>query len=496
MQREIDDEVNIKATDVSSVVRTPLVDKPSSVRARYRRFYRLMTITDVLAVVSAFYLAHMGWLKLKTPEPDLRALLLLATPIVVLTLYTAFHLYDAHRYSPAEEFRRIILAVSLAVAAIAVLSFGAKTQPDPSRGWLALSWVFAIVLALVTRRLWHAKIGHERAHGSLSFPTLIVGSNEEATHLLELMEAPAFGFRALGMVATAHSAAQAADGDPDTRILGTIAELREVIRECRAECVFVAATSLSTAEMKHVAKAVRLEGVEVRITATLPEVLSSRVAVQSLGGVTALSLQPVRLTGTQAALKRAFDVTLAGLGVVVLAPVFGIVAIAVRLSSQGPVLYRQTRVGHRGRPFTMLKFRTMKVGAHEMVEELRASLGVEDLLFKLEHDPRVTSTGRVLRKYSLDELPQLINVVRGEMSLVGPRPPLPEEVKKYEDWHFDRLEVPPGCSGLWQVSGRSDLSFDDSVRLDLFYIENWSLAYDLYILAKTVPALLRSRGAY
>jgi lipopolysaccharide/colanic/teichoic acid biosynthesis glycosyltransferase len=144
----------------------------------------------------------------------------------------------------------------------------------------------------------------------------------------------------------------------------------------------------------------------------------------------------------------------------------------------------------------MLKFRTMKVGAHEMVEDLRASHGVESFLFKLEHDPRVTGAGRVLRKYSLDELPQLINVVRGEMSLVGPRPPLPEEVKRYEDWQFDRLEVPPGCSGLWQVSGRSDLSFDDAVRLDLFYIENWSLAYDLYILAKTVPALLSNRGAY
>ncbi|MGZ8631430.1 MAG: sugar transferase [Actinomycetota bacterium] len=496
MQREIDDEVNIKTTDASSVRQAPVVDRPSSVRGRYRRFYRLMTITDVVSLVSAFLLAHLVWLKLKWPDPDLLAVLLLAAPLAVLALYSAFHLYDAHRYSPAEEFRRIILAVSLAVATIAVLSFGSKIDPDPSRGWLALSWVFAVVLALVTRRLWHAKIGHERAHGSLSFPTLIVGSNDEAMHLWKLMEAPAFGFRALGMVATQHSAQPADDDDPDPQILGTIAHLREVIRECGAECVFVAASALSTAEMKHVAKAVRLEGVEVRITATLPEVLSSRVAVQSLGGVTALSLQPVRLTGTQAALKRAFDVTLAGLGIMVLAPVFGVVAIAVRLSSPGPVLYRQTRVGHRGRPFTMLKFRTMKVGAHELVEELRATHGVEDFLFKLEHDPRVTSVGRVLRKYSLDELPQLINVVRGEMSLVGPRPPLPEEVKRYEDWQFDRLEVPPGCSGLWQVSGRSDLSFDDCVRLDLFYIENWSLAYDLYILAKTVPALLSNRGAY
>ena len=212
--------------------------------------------------------------------------------------------------------------------------------------------------------------------------------------------------------------------------------------------------------------------------------------------MTALSLRPVRLTGTQAVVKRAFDVAVAGLGVLVLSPVMLVVAAAIRISSPGPALYRQTRVGHRGRPFTMLKFRTMKVGADTMVEDLRARHHVEDLMFKLADDPRVTPVGRILRRWSLDELPQLFNVIGGSMSLVGPRPPLPKEVTRYEDWQFDRLEVPPGISGLWQVSGRSDLSFDDCVRLDLFYIENWSLAYDLYILVKTVPVLVSRRGAY
>jgi lipopolysaccharide/colanic/teichoic acid biosynthesis glycosyltransferase len=186
----------------------------------------------------------------------------------------------------------------------------------------------------------------------------------------------------------------------------------------------------------------------------------------------------------------------AGLGTLLLSPLLITLALAVKLSTPGPVLYRQPRVGHRGRPFTMLKFRTMHVGADAMVDSLREEHGVQDLMFKLQDDPRVTRVGRVLRKYSLDELPQLINVIRGDMSLVGPRPPLPEEVTRYEDWQFDRLEVPPGISGLWQVSGRSELSFDDCVRLDLFYIENWSLAYDLYILAKTVPVLISQRGAY
>jgi lipopolysaccharide/colanic/teichoic acid biosynthesis glycosyltransferase len=138
----------------------------------------------------------------------------------------------------------------------------------------------------------------------------------------------------------------------------------------------------------------------------------------------------------------------------------------------------------------------MQVGAEQLIDELRERHGVENLMFKLKDDPRVTAVGRFLRKLSMDELPQLINVVKGDMSLVGPRPPLPEEVTRYADWQFDRLEVPPGITGLWQVSGRSELSFDDCVRLDLFYIENWSIAYDLYIVAKTLPALISSRGAY
>ncbi len=418
---------------------------------------------------------------------------LIATPVLMVCLvYPAFHLYDAYRYTPAEEFRRIILAVSLGLGALSAVAYSSKS--DLSRMWIALSWGIAVVAALASRRVWHKWIGRRRSSGVLAFPTLVVGTNDEARHLVELMQLPSFGFRPIGLVTT-----QADDPDiedPAYPVLGSVEELRDVIRELGVECVFVAASALSAREMGFVAKAVRLEGVEVRITATLPEVLSSRVAVQSLYGVTAISLRPVRLTGTQAVVKRLFDIGVASMGVLIASPVLGMIAISVKLSSSGPVLYRHTRVGQRGRPFTMLKFRTMREGADEMVDDLREQRGVDDLMFKLPDDPRVTRVGRFLRRWSLDELPQLFNVIRGEMSLVGPRPPLPREVTRYEDWQFDRLEVPPGISGLWQVSGRSDLSFDDCVRLDLFYIENWSLAYDLYILAKTVPVLVSSRGAY
>jgi exopolysaccharide biosynthesis polyprenyl glycosylphosphotransferase len=306
------------------------------------------------------------------------------------------------------------------------------------------------------------------------------------------MSRPNFGFRPIGLVA-----AGTWDGSHNgLPVLGRVAELRDLIQESGAECVFVAASALTVTEMGAVAKAVRLEGIEVRITASLPEVLSSRLSVQPFGGVMALSLKPVRLTGSQAIAKRAFDLVVSSIGLLLLSPFLAAMAIAVRFSSPGPVLYRQRRIGKRGRPFTMLKFRSMENGAEAHVEELRLEHGVADVMFKLPDDPRVTAVGQMLRRFSLDELPQLFNVLRGEMSLVGPRPPLPEEVAMYEDWQFDRLEVRPGITGLWQVSGRSELSFEECVRLDLFYIENWSLAYDHYIIAKTIPVLFSRRGAY
>jgi exopolysaccharide biosynthesis polyprenyl glycosylphosphotransferase len=279
-------------------------------------------------------------------------------------------------------------------------------------------------------------------------------------------------------------------------VLGNLVDLRDLIRTTGAECVFVASSAVSQDELKPVAKAVRLEGVEVRVTATLPEVLASRLTVQPLGGITALSLRPARLTGSQVVAKFAFDIIVSSVLLLLLSPLLAAVAIGVKLTSPGPVLYRQRRVGLRGRPFTMLKFRTMRRNADREVEQLRDAHGVTDVMFKMKNDPRVTRIGRWLRKFSIDELPQLFNVLRGDMSLVGPRPPLPEEVTRYEDWHFDRLEVPPGITGLWQVSGRSDIAFDDAVRLDIFYIENWSLTYDLYILIKTIPVLILNRGAY
>jgi exopolysaccharide biosynthesis polyprenyl glycosylphosphotransferase len=460
-----------------------------SARRQYQRLYRYIALTDTFSIAVAMLVAYWVRFHVRVPANDF-LLLLLGTPFVVIGVFAALHLYEAFRYTAAEEFRRIILAVSLGIAGLMTLSFW--FQADLSRSWVGMSWLFSIVLALAARRIWHVRIGRARAKGKLLFRTLIVGTNHEGHHLADVMRSPWFGFAPIGMVSTGAGS----DPDPSLPVLGGVTDLRELIRASGAECVFVASSAIAPEDMTPIAKAVRLEGVEVRVTATLPEVLASRLSVQPLAGVTALSLRPVRLSGGQVVLKLTFDILVSGFLLLVLSPLLGTIAMIVKLSSPGPVLFRQRRVGHRGRPFTMLKFRTMRAGADVEVDQLRDQRGVDGVMFKLRDDPRITGIGRWLRRFSLDELPQLLNVMRGEMSLVGPRPPLPEEVTRYEDWHFDRLEVPPGITGLWQISGRSDLSFDDCVRLDLFYIENWSLAYDLYILAKTMPVLLSQRGAY
>jgi exopolysaccharide biosynthesis polyprenyl glycosylphosphotransferase len=232
------------------------------------------------------------------------------------------------------------------------------------------------------------------------------------------------------------------------------------------------------------------------VAPAIADVAGPRTVVRDVAGLPLLHVAEPTLTGPQRAAKELFDRVGAALALLVLAPVFVVIAAAVRLDDPGPVFFRQTRVGRDGRRFSMVKFRTMVVDADRLLADLEDRNEADGLLFKMRVDPRVTRTGRVLRRYSLDELPQIINVVRGEMSMVGPRPPLPAEVERYEHHVTRRLLVKPGITGLWQVSGRSDLPWDEAVRLDLYYVHHWSPTMDLTIMAKTFSAVLRAAGAY
>jgi exopolysaccharide biosynthesis polyprenyl glycosylphosphotransferase len=461
----------------------------SDTRRQYYAHYVWMSLTDSLSVFAAMLLAYQLRFDQLLPALDFW-LLLLTVPLITPLVYLTMRLYRVHQYSTAEEFRRIIVSISLIISAVVMVSFW--SMASFSRLWMLLSWGLGLLFALSSRRLWHWRIRRLRLRGQLTFRTLIVGANLEAERLAVTMQTRELGFEPVGFVAGGLDDVRL----DDPRVLGNLGHLRQLIRETKADCLFVASSAVTSEDVVEIMKARRQEDVEVRFTANLPTVLSSRLAPQTIGGVMTLSVNVLQLTTFQAAAKRACDVLVSALGLLLLAPLLVAVALAVKLTSRGPVIFRQERIGLRGRPFTVLKFRTMVAGADQLLDGLREHNEADGPLFKLRHDPRVTRVGQVLRHYSIDELPQLVNVLKGEMSLVGPRPPLASEVALYEEWQLDRLEVRPGITGLWQVSGRSELSFEDYVRLDLFYVENWSVAYDLFILSKTIPLLVSARGAY
>ncbi len=462
-----------------------------SIRRQHHVLYRWMAVTDSVCIVAALLFAHQLQFGMVAPTADFLLVLVLA-PFVTVTCHLGCRLYQTYQYTSVEEFRRIILSVTAAVMAIVVLSFWSSIPS--SRLWIAYSWCFGLLFTGATRRRWHHGIRHRWIAGKLTFDTLIVGTNREAQQLAELLQSSRVGYRPLGFVATASSQGAAAGGLP---VLGSIGALRQLIAQTEASCMFVASSAVNAEDVKQVLKARRLDGVEIRVTANFPgNLAATRVIPQSVAGLLALSVSAVRLTRGQAIAKRTFDLAASSVGLLLAAPLLALIALAIRLEGDGPVLFRQERMGLHRQRFRVLKFRTMVVGAEYMLADLKALNEADGPLFKMRQDPRVTRVGRFLRRYSLDELPQLWNVLRGEMSLVGPRPPLPREVEAYEEWQLDRLEVRPGITGLWQVSGRSELSFEDYVRLDLFYVENWSVAYDLFILSKTVPLLVSARGAY
>lgn len=484
------DQGSTQAARSRAADQTPVASvRRSGVRSAYRWVAVWMAATDYLAFVAAFLLAYVLRFGLTPNGFDFLAVILIAPPIWVL-IFAGFRLYSVSRLAAAEEVRRVAYAVTAGVTGVVAVSYW--TKAELSRIWVSLSWVLSLLLVLLARRIWHHVIWRRRTRGDLTFRTLILGTNDEAAHLASVMRAGPVGFEAVGFVATGDGRADI-DGLP---VVGDVSGIPQAIRESAADCVYVASSAIGTSDMRTVTKSARAEGVEVRVSANIPEMLSSRLAAQPLGGLMAFAIWPVRLTGFQAVAKRTFDLVVGSVFLVLSLPFWLIIAAAIKSGSEGTILYRQRRVGRSGRAFTLFKFRTMVAGAEAMQADLQGPGRSTGPLFKMREDSRVTGVGRFLRRWSLDELPQLLNVLSGTMSLVGPRPPLPAEVASYEPWHRDRLEVRPGITGLWQVSGRSELSFDDYVRLDLFYIENWSLAYDLYLLVKTVPAVVSGRGAF
>jgi exopolysaccharide biosynthesis polyprenyl glycosylphosphotransferase len=453
----------------------------------FRRLSVALALADATSIVAALLALHYVT-STTTGSRDALALVLVVAPIEWIVVFHGFGLYRIERLSAWEEFRGIISATTVGVGLVMLSTFW--WPASFSRPGLAWMWLFAISFELVIRRSFRWWIRHLKRDGTLALRTLLVGTNEESMRLARVLAPSVRGFAPIGCVATAG----ATDPDQGLPRLGRLDELADIIGREGVECVFVASSAVTPEDMIAISRACRQTDVEMRVSANLPDILTSRLSIQPIGQVMALYLKPVRFTGTQAALKRCFDLLVAVPALIVLSPLMAVVAVAVRSTSPGPVIFRQQRMTKNGRVFTMLKFRTMVADAdrvpHPKVPDLT------EPFFKMRDDPRLTKTGYVLRKLSLDELPQLWNVIRGDMSLVGPRPLPIEQIEANPELLGPRHEVKAGMTGWWQINGRSDVELEDAVRLDLFYIDNWSLSLDLYILLKTAGVILLGKGGY
>jgi exopolysaccharide biosynthesis polyprenyl glycosylphosphotransferase len=469
--------------DHASVLQVPLAAPPPSVATRhYRKIALGLLASDAAAICAALIVSY--WLRFGVqllPSPEL--LLIGLAPLVWVLVFQAFSLYRPVYLSPAEEFRRTIGATGVGVVLLVMVAFWSKSLF--SRGWIGLTFAVVLVLELVARRFWRLFLHRRKLDGRLALRTLIIGSTGEAIRLAQALAEPGSGFQPLGYVQP-HGVTEAGDTLP---VLGGIEQLRELIVQQSVDCLFVASTLVEADVVEVVSQAGRQQGVQVLVSANMSHVLSSRLVLQQVGSVIALSMRPVRLTGTQAVAKRAFDLVMGSLLLLCSLPFWAVAAVAIRMTSPGPVLFHQERVTRGGRTFWMHKFRTMR-------QDMPTGVDTTVPFFKLDQDPRITRVGHLLRKWSLDELPQLWNVVRGEMSLVGPRPLPAEQVAANLELLGPRHEVKAGMTGWWQINGRSDVAPTQAVRLDAFYIENWSLAFDFYIILKTISTVLERKGAY
>jgi exopolysaccharide biosynthesis polyprenyl glycosylphosphotransferase len=452
---------------------------------------------DALAVSSAMFVASFIRFDLLHTSParrlDYTLITLIATPVAVF-LFWLYGLYEPRQVlSPVTEFKQVLHAIVAGVAGIFLID--SLLNLHLARGW-ALLVMAGLLIGVGGERLIVRKVLHFlRRRGGDRTRTIVLGANQEARIIARTLERETWlGYEMLGFADdVAPRGQQVGDSHP---VLGTADELRELIDTYGATLVLVAASAFDTARLNRLLWELQDADVDLQITSGTVDLLASRVTVQSVAGVPLLYVRRTGMNPLQKVLKRTTDIIVASLGLVVLSPVLALIGLRIKGDSEGPVFFSQVRVGHDGKLFRVWKFRTMFKDAEMRRTELEHLSEGPGLLFKLRKDPRVTKVGSFLRRYSLDELPQLWNVLKGDMSLVGPRPALPSEVEQYDDWVLNRLRVKPGMTGLWQVSGRTETSFSDYVRFDLFYIQNWSLTLDLSILIRTLRAVISSEGAH
>ncbi|MGC2652824.1 MAG: sugar transferase [Mycobacterium sp.] len=399
-----------------------------------------------------------------------------------------------------EEYRRIASASFWTFGTIAMITLLAKIFV--ARGYLAVALPVGTIALLTSRVLWRHHIAGKRAHGECQTKVLAIGDRRAVSHLAhELTRNPRDGYVVLGVCIPGYGPSRGKKlmvHGREIPILGDETRALAAIGHCGADTVALTGTErFGVQGIRQLMWRLETMDVDLVVAPGVMDVAEGRLALRPVAGFPLLHVEKAQYQGAKRFQKQAFDFCFALAALIGTSPLLIASAVAIKLTSKGPVFYPSERIGLDGTPFTMLKFRTMVDGADKQIDHLLPlNECVGGMLFKIRQDPRVTPVGRILRRFSIDELPQFLNVLKHDMSVVGPRPPLMREVAKYNGDVKRRMLVKPGVTGLWQVSGRSDLSWDESVRLDLSYVDNWSMASDLLIIAKTVRAVLVSDGAY
>lgn len=462
-------------------------------------------LADIVAISITFALAHVASFGFENSEVMGRTELpwgYVGTGIVFgIIWFTALSVANSRniRYlgQGNDEYRLVVKATSYFFALIAIFSY--LTKIDFARTYVILAYPIGLLLILCARwgvRRW---LVHWRNRGRALSRVMIIGDVDSGNHLLKTLQ----GARTSGLSPVAAYLPRLEQGtrleDETIPVLGYSPDASEVLRGVRENNIHAVAVStghgLNPTELRQLGWALAAAHVALIMAPALTDIAGPRIHTQPLNGLPLIHVHTPRIDGAKAIVKRTIDVVASAFGMVLLLPLLLPIALLVK-SDGGPLFFLQERVGYRGRPFHMIKFRSMVPNAEELKKELMDQNEGNGVLFKMADDPRITKIGKFIRKYSIDELPQLWNVLIGDMSLVGPRPPVPSEVEQYEENAYRRLLVKPGITGLWQVSGRSNLSWEESIRLDLYYVENWSVIGDFVILFRTVRAVFAKDGAY
>ncbi len=469
---------------------------------RYRTRLLWTDAIVVVAVVAASQVIRFG-LKPSVPVASLHA------PVIVMTiLLSAVWIATLHIFRVADvrilgsgptEYSRLLRASFATFGLVAIVDLLFKL--NIARGLIAIALPLGTVLLLLTHLMWRKHLMRERLRRKCMNHVLVMGSERSAKPLISHLDKnPSLGYDVVGVCVPLLGTCPVESltvGCREVPVLGEFADARSAVLESRATTVAVtSAEVLGHSAMRELSWELEGMHVDMVVDPGVIDVAGPRMLMRPVAGLPLLHIDKPSYNGANRLLKATVDRMGSALLLLCAAPVLLVCAIAVKLDSRGPVFYKATRIGLNNEPFKMWKFRSMEVDADTKLADLSLLNEGSGLLFKIRDDPRVTRVGKIIRRYSLDELPQLFNVFGGSMSLVGPRPPLPAEVERYEGPVVRRMLVKPGITGLWQVSGRSDLTWEESVRLDLTYVENWSIAQDLQILLRTLRAVFRQSGAY